>query len=75
MEGPTRLNECLIAGLSCDRQPWCGVHRVWQRAQTALTDVLGSVTVAEMAADTLANLNERVAARPVAQVSPLRLNK
>lgn len=56
IEGPTRLNQCLIAGLSCDRKPWCGVHPVWQRAQAALTGVLGSVTVAEMAKDTVANL-------------------
>lgn len=52
MEGPMRLNQCLVAGLSCDRKAWCGVHPVWQRAQAALTDVLGSVTVAEMARDT-----------------------
>jgi len=56
IEGPTMLNQCLIAGLSCDRKPWCGVHPVWQRAQAALTDVLDSVTVADMARDSAANL-------------------
>jgi DNA-binding IscR family transcriptional regulator len=59
MEGPTRLNQCLFPGLSCDRKPWCGVHPVWQRAQAALTGVLDSVTVAEMAKDTVANLAKR----------------
>jgi len=59
MEGPTTLNLCLIAGLSCDRKPWCGVHPVWQRAQAALTEVLASVTVAEMAKDTAANLTKQ----------------
>ncbi|HKN25170.1 MAG TPA: Rrf2 family transcriptional regulator [Candidatus Acidoferrum sp.] len=56
MEGPTKLNQCLIAGLSCDRKPWCGVHPIWQKAQEALTHVLASVTVAEMAKGTMANL-------------------
>lgn len=56
MEGPTLLNLCLISGLSCDRKPWCGVHPVWQRAQAALSAVLGSVSVAELAKETVAGL-------------------
>lgn len=56
MEGPTLLNQCLISGLSCNRKPWCGVHPVWQKAQAALIGVLGSVSVAELAKDTLAGL-------------------
>jgi len=59
MEGPTLLNQCLISGLSCYRKPWCGVHPVWQRAQAALIGVLGSVSVAEMAKDTLAGLSRQ----------------
>lgn len=56
MEGPTLLNQCLISGLSCDRKPWCGVHPVWQRAQAALSAVLGSVSIAELAKETVAGL-------------------
>jgi Rrf2 family protein len=49
MEGPTQLNQCLNPGLSCDRISSCNAHSVWQRAQAALTGVLSSVTVAELA--------------------------
>lgn len=59
MEGPTYLNQCLMEGLSCERKAWCGVHPVWQKAQDALAGVLDSVTIAEMARDTAANLSLR----------------
>jgi len=74
MEGPTRLNQCLIAGLSCDRKPWCGVHLVWQQAQAALTGVLDSVTVAEMAKQTLANLAQQ-SDRQASRIALDRLGK
>lgn len=56
MEGPTVLNLCLISGLSCTRKPWCGVHPVWLKAQAALIAVLGSVSMAKLAKETLAGL-------------------
>ena len=52
MEGPTHLNQCLISGLSCERKPWCGVHPVWERAQAALKEVLGGVSIGQLARDT-----------------------
>jgi Rrf2 family protein len=56
IEGPTRLNVCLREGDSCTRKSWCGVHPVWKEAQSALTGVLGGVSIAELAEETVANL-------------------
>ena len=56
MEGPTQLNHYLIPGLSGERKSWCGVHPVWKRAQVALRDILGSVSIGQLAHDTTANL-------------------
>jgi Rrf2 family transcriptional regulator, iron-sulfur cluster assembly transcription factor len=55
MEGPTQLNVCLGDGPSCDRRTWCGVHPVWRKAQGALTEVLASVSIAQLAEETAAN--------------------
>jgi Rrf2 family protein len=49
MEGPLQLNVCLASGRSCERKPSCPVHPVWRRAQAAITNVLGGVTLAELA--------------------------
>jgi len=58
MEGPTQLNVCLGNGngSSCERRSWCGVHPVWRNAQSSLTQVLGSVSIAQLAEETAANL-------------------
>jgi Rrf2 family protein len=50
VEGPIRLNLCLISDNACTRQTWCPVHGVWAEAQEAMTGVLGRVTISEMAA-------------------------
>ncbi len=49
VEGPIRLNLCLVSSDSCARQTWCPMHGVWAEAQEAMTAVLRRVTVAEMA--------------------------
>ncbi len=49
MEGPTQLNLCLRNDRSCERRPSCPVHPVWRKAQAAITQVLGAVTIAELA--------------------------
>lgn len=54
IEGRTQLNVCLREGDSCERKPYCGAHPVWQRAQAALTQVLASVSIAELAEETAA---------------------
>ncbi|HUO14598.1 MAG TPA: Rrf2 family transcriptional regulator [Verrucomicrobiae bacterium] len=50
IEGPIRLNQCLEEGPSCERKPWCPAHRVWAEAQAAVVKVLGSASVAQLAA-------------------------
>lgn len=59
MEGPTRLNVCIKEGPGCVRKSWCAVHPVWRDAQSALTNVLGGMSVAELAKTTTANLSKR----------------
>lgn len=49
LEGPVRLNLCLNSTESCTRQEWCQVHPVWVQAQEALTAVLRSVSVHDLA--------------------------
>ena len=49
VEGPIRLNVCVATKQACERQEWCPAHCVWARAQDALTGVLRSATIAEMA--------------------------
>jgi Rrf2 family protein len=50
LEGPTRLNVCLIPGDSCGRKAWCPAHVVWAEAQEAMTSVLRRFTIAKLAA-------------------------
>jgi len=70
MEGPTQLNVCLGDGPSCDRRVWCGVHPVWQKAQTALTQVLASVSIAELAEETAKNLKKGCVLQDEAEMPP-----
>jgi Rrf2 family protein len=49
MEGPTQLNDCLGETPLCERRSWCPVHPVWNQAQTAVMQVLGSVSIARLA--------------------------
>ena len=58
IEGPTQLNVCLGEGPTCERKSWCGVHPVWQKAQAALTQVLASVSIAQLAEETAGNLKK-----------------
>lgn len=49
VDGPVRLNVCLIPGKACQRKSWCPAHPVWARAQRAMMDVLESATMAQLA--------------------------
>jgi len=49
MEGPVRLNQCIEEGPSCQRKAWCPAHQVWAEAQAAITNVLGSASMAGLA--------------------------
>jgi Rrf2 family protein len=54
IDGPIRLNVCMISGASCDRKPYCPAHSVWVRAQEAMLQVLEKASIAEMAAEAVA---------------------
>jgi Rrf2 family protein len=49
LEGPIRLNTCLGTE-DCCRKSWCPAHPVWAEAQQALTAVLRSKSIGELAA-------------------------
>jgi Rrf2 family protein len=49
-EGPTTIDRCVLRDGPCDWEKTCPVHDTWSRTQTALTEVLASTSLAEMAA-------------------------
>ena len=49
VEGPIRLNVCLVSENACNRQSWCATHCVWVDAQAAMLAVLERSTISEMA--------------------------
>ena len=49
VEGPIHLNLCLGQDNACDRQSWCPAHLVWARAQQAMTEVLRTTSISELA--------------------------
>lgn len=55
IEGPMRLNVCLTANAACSRQGSCPAHPVWVRAQQAMSDVLASACIEEMALNGIAH--------------------
>ena len=44
LEGPVRLNRCVIRPDDCPRNTYCPVHLVWSQAQADLVDRLGHTT-------------------------------
>ena len=44
LDGPVRLNRCVIEPSACPRDEFCPVHHIWARAQVDLTDLLSSTT-------------------------------
>lgn len=49
VDGPVRLNVCLVEGQPCHRMTLCQAHPVWARAQDAMMKELDATTIAEMA--------------------------
>jgi Rrf2 family protein len=49
LDGPVRLNRCLIEPSACPRDEHCPVHHIWAKAQTELTGLLGSTTFDNLA--------------------------
>ncbi|HME57098.1 MAG TPA: Rrf2 family transcriptional regulator [Terracidiphilus sp.] len=62
IEGPTQMNLCLGNGPGCERKSWCGVHPVWQKAQSAYVQVLAGESIAHLAMESKANLAKQQAA-------------
>ncbi len=56
IEGPIRLNFCLMPGDSCERHISCPAHMVWAEAQAAMTDVLKKVSMAQLARRTISKV-------------------
>jgi Rrf2 family protein len=44
LDGPIRLNRCLIEPEACPRDQHCPAHRVWKSAQEQLTTLLKATT-------------------------------
>jgi Rrf2 family protein len=55
LEGPIRLNRCLVSPDLCDRTPRCAVHPVWARIQAVLTRELDAVRIADLVGATRAH--------------------
>jgi Rrf2 family protein len=55
IEGPIRLNLCLVSDHSCTRQSWCPAHAVWAKAQDAMIEVLRNTSIAELARQAVLN--------------------
>lgn len=54
VDGPIRLNLCLVSGQGCGRMANCPAHPVWARAQQAMMDVLTTASISEMAGEAAA---------------------
>jgi Rrf2 family protein len=52
LDGPVRLNLCVIQPDACPQNSHCPVHPVWAQAQRQLTELLGNTTFDELAAGT-----------------------
>lgn len=50
VEGPIRLNRCLLVPGECALERVCPAHPVWERIQEVLVREMSGVTVAQMAA-------------------------
>lgn len=44
LDGPVRLNRCVIEPSACPRDGHCPVHHIWAKAQSELTSLLDDTT-------------------------------
>lgn len=59
VEGPIRLNRCLVRAGECPRDTFCTVHSVWARIQAAVVRELEAVTAKDLARGPVALGGER----------------
>lgn len=64
VDGPIRLNVCLLHGKGCARKSWCPAHPVWADAQNAMLNVLGSARIADLASPHGSALADRTSPAP-----------
>ena len=64
IEGPMKLNICLNSDRACARQEWCPAHDIWVSAQAAVSQVLRSATVTELARQAALRKPEPLVAAP-----------
>jgi Rrf2 family protein len=48
LEGPIRLNRCVLQPDECPRSGYCPIHGVWASAQADLTALLNGTTFADL---------------------------
>lgn len=53
LEGPVRLNRCVIQPDQCPQNSHCPVHDIWSKAQRELSSLLASTTFDTLVADAL----------------------
>lgn len=51
LEGPIRLNRCLVGPEVCPRDEGCPVHSIWRTAQHQLTSLLQATTFDSLVAE------------------------
>jgi Rrf2 family protein len=51
VEGPIVPNRCLISKGTCERDELCSVHKVWKKVQGEVVQILGNVTIKDLAED------------------------
>jgi Rrf2 family iron-sulfur cluster assembly transcriptional regulator len=49
VDGPILLNHCLLRSGTCEREPYCAAHDVWDEVQTHFVQELNAVTMEELA--------------------------
>ena len=64
IEGPLRLNVCLLSDRSCSRQGWCPAHDVWANAQEAIAGSLRSASISTLAVQAAERKQNMVVAEP-----------
>ncbi len=63
VDGPISLNGCVLWPEDCRRSGDCRMHEVWALAQERMMDVLGGVSLAELAVPSGGTAVERLAAQ------------
>ncbi len=49
VEGPVLPNRCVLKPGECERDSFCTVHPIWLQVQKQIRDILGNVTLKDLA--------------------------